>query len=160
MKKKMLMLVAACLMTAASYAQFEQNKMFIGASTSEVNLGYNSTQKWKCNFGAKLGWMFAQDWLLAANGDFSYRKGQDNVYNLGIGMRYYIEQNGLFIGLGGTYVHDTANYDDIMPSVQLGYAFFLSRSVTIEPEVYYNQSLESHSKYSGVGFRLGFGIYL
>ena len=46
-----------------------------------------------------------------------------------------------------------------MPTIQLGYAFFLNRTVTIEPELYYNQSLKDHSDYSGFGLRIGFGIY-
>jgi hypothetical protein len=50
--------------------------------------------------------------------------------------------------------------DDFMPTVHIGYAYFLSRSVTIEPEVYYNQSFKKHEDYSGLGFRLNFGIYL
>ena len=47
-----------------------------------------------------------------------------------------------------------------MPSVQIGYAFFLSHTVTIEPEIYYNHSFKSHSDYSTIGLRVGFGIYL
>ena len=45
-----------------------------------------------------------------------------------------------------------------MPTVQLGYAFFLNRTVTIEPELYYNQSLKDQD-YSGLGLRISFGIY-
>ena len=47
-----------------------------------------------------------------------------------------------------------------MPSVELGYAFFINRTVTIEPALYYEQSIKDHSKYSNVGLRLGLGIYL
>ena len=44
-------------------------------------------------------------------------------------------------------------------SAQVGYSFFLNRTVTIEPEIYYNQSLKDHNDYSGFGLRIGFGIY-
>ena len=47
-----------------------------------------------------------------------------------------------------------------MPSVQVGYAFFLSKTVTVEPEVYYEQSFKNHSDYSKIGFRVGVGVYL
>ena len=47
-----------------------------------------------------------------------------------------------------------------MPGLELGYAFFVSRTVTIEPSVYYNQSFKSHTNYSTVGFRIGVGIYI
>ena len=38
-------------------------------------------------------------------------------------------------------------------------SFFLNRTVTIEPAIYYEQSFTNHSKYSNVGLRVGFGIY-
>ena len=47
-----------------------------------------------------------------------------------------------------------------MPGVEVGYAFFISRTVTIEPAIYYDQSFKDHSKYSTVGLKVGFGIYL
>ena len=47
-----------------------------------------------------------------------------------------------------------------MPSVQLGYAFYISRTVTIEPEIYYEQSFKDHKDYSQVGLRVGIGVYL
>ena len=57
-------------------------------------------------------------------------------------------------------MHIDPNYNDVMPGVEVGYAFFLSRTVTIEPAVYYNQSLKNHSDYSEFGLKVGFGIYL
>ena len=57
-------------------------------------------------------------------------------------------------------VHTYHNYNDLMPGLELGYAFFVSRTVTIEPSVYYNQSFKSHTNYSTVGFRIGVGIYI
>ena len=75
-------------------------------------------------------------------------------------MRYYIEQNGIYLGLGANWSWKHDVYNDFQPEVNVGYAFFLSRTVTIEPELYYRQSFVNHSKYSAVGFRLGFSIYL
>jgi hypothetical protein len=74
--------------------------------------------------------------------------------------RYYIIQNGIYLGAGATYKHANHNYNDIMPGVEIGYAFFINRHVTIEPALYYEQSFKDHSKYSNVGLRLGLGIYL
>ena len=42
----------------------------------------------------------------------------------------------------------------------MGYAYFLSRTVTLEPAIYYDQSFKSHSDYSTVGFKVGIGVYL
>jgi len=82
-----------------------------------------------------------------------------NDISAGVGMRYYIRQNGIYLGAGASYKHSDG-YDDFMPNVHVGYAFFLSRTVTIEPELYYNMSTKSFKDYSGFGLRVGFGIYL
>ena len=47
-----------------------------------------------------------------------------------------------------------------MPGIEVGYAFFVSKTVTIEPAIYYDQSFKNHSDYSKIGLRVGFGIYL
>ncbi|MBR6945700.1 MAG: hypothetical protein IKH64_07135, partial [Prevotella sp.] len=94
-------------------------------------------------------------------GEFGYNnngKGSD-YFTAGVGARYYIQQNGIFLGVKGNYIHQH-NYNDILPGVEVGYAFFLSRTVTIEPSLYYNQSFKKHSDFSNVGFKIGFGIYL
>jgi hypothetical protein len=79
--------------------------------------------------------------------------------SVGAGGRYYIEQNGLYLGASALFKHRDS-YDDLLPSVQLGYAFFISRTVTIEPEIYYEQSFKNHKDYSQVGLRVGIGVYL
>ena len=46
-----------------------------------------------------------------------------------------------------------------MPGAEVGYAFYINRSVTIEPAVYYDHSFKN-SDYSTVGLKVGIGIYL
>ena len=47
-----------------------------------------------------------------------------------------------------------------MPGLEVGYAFFVSKTVTIEPAVYYDQSFKDHSNFSTIGLKVGVGIYL
>ena len=77
----------------------------------------------------------------------------------GAQARYYIEQNGLYLG-GGVKLAHSGGYNDFMPGVEVGYAFFLGKSVTLEPAIYYDQSFKKHVDYSTVGLKLGIGIYL
>jgi hypothetical protein len=78
-------------------------------------------------------------------------------------VRFYFEENGIYIGGGFNYIHskpyEDKSYGEFSPGVHLGYAFFLSRTLTIEPEVYYNQSFKENNK-SDLGLRINFGIYL
>lgn len=147
------------LSTVGAMAQFEEGKAYVGASLSGLNLSYSGSEKAKFGLQAEGGYMFADDWMV--KGHFGYNKQNDVPASLsfGAGARYYIVQNGLYLGADVDYVHARSNYDDVMPSLHLGYAFFLNGSVTIEPEIYYNQSLKNHSDYSTIGFRIGMGVY-
>lgn len=96
-------------------------------------------------------------------GSASFKHNGDDVvpdeYKIGAGGRYYITQNGLYLGANAKFVHASHDYNDIMPGVEIGYAFFVNRTVTIEPAVYYDQSFK-RSKYSTVGLKIGIGLYL
>lgn len=160
MKMKLTLVLFGLMMAVAANAQFEKGKKYIGASLSGLNMSYNGSEKGHFGVDAKAGYLFTEDWM--ATGQVSYDKQKDipAALSIGAGARYYIVQNGLFLGASVNYLHCGSAYDDLMPSVHIGYAFFLSHTVTIEPEIYYNHSFKSHSDYSTIGFRVGFGIYL
>ena len=86
-------------------------------------------------------------------------EGVKDYFSVGAQARYYIEQNGLYLG-GGVKLAHSGGYNDFMPGVEVGYAFFLGKSVTLEPAIYYDQSFKKHVDYSTVGLKLGIGIYL
>jgi len=164
MKKKILVMVLALTMSVTTFAQFAKGTSYASAGLTGASLNYTGSEKWRCDVGAKLGYLLDDCWMALVQGEFNYRRYQPNELTLGIGVRYYIIDNGIFLGGGVNYQHrpgvEGSCIDDFMPTVHIGYAHFLSRSVTIEPEVYYNQSFKKHEDYSGLGFRLNFGIYL
>lgn len=151
----------ACLMaTIAANAQFEKGKKYISASLSGLSLSYNDAEKTHLSLEAKAGLMFADNWMVLAQVAYDKRKDVPNTSSFGAGVRYYTGQNGRYLGVTANYLHCENLYDDFRPSLQIGYAFFLNKIVTIEPEVYYNQSFKDASDYSTIGFRVGLGIYL
>ena len=157
--KKIALFVVALVMSVAANAQFEQGKGYLDASLTNVDLSYNGLNKGHFGLGAKAGYLIADDWMLT--GQLDYQKTKDVPYSLtlGPGIRYYIQQNGLYMGASALFKH-ADDYNDFMPSIQIGYAFFISRTVTFEPEIYYEHSFKDHSNYSTAGIRLGVGIYL
>lgn len=165
MKKTLVTIVCGLLCSLSINAQnelstpFMKDKVYIGASTSGLNLRYNDTEKWNLDLAVKGGYLFEDNWMVTGKLGFNYRQEAPNALVAGVGMRYYIEDLGLYLGLGADYVHQNKSYDDLMPTIQLGYTFFLNRYVTIEPELYYNQSLKNHKEHSGFGVGVGFGIY-
>ena len=89
----------------------------------------------------------------------SYSKASDWSFGLSAkaGYLYYFERNGVYLGLTAKYAHATG-VDEFKPEINVGYAFFLGHYVTLEPELYYEQSFKE-SKYSQFGLRLGLGVY-
>ena len=82
----------------SSFAQFECGKKYIGASLSGFDLSYNGSEKGNLGLSAKVGYLFADD--LMATASIAYDKQNDvpAAYSFGVGARYYIIQNGLFLG--------------------------------------------------------------
>lgn len=154
--------VAANAQTTSSTYQdrppFGEGKFYVATAMSGFDLNFSDCQKWNMDLQAKAGYLFTDNWMITAQAEYDWHKAAPNTFMAGAGLRYYIEQNGLFLGMGANYVHNNHKNDDFMPNINLGYAFFLNRTVTIEPEVYYNLSLKD-GDYSRFGFRIGFGIY-
>jgi hypothetical protein len=165
--KKLMMAAIGLIMAMSANAQylnvsetpFSQGKVYVGASLSGVDLSYSGLTEGHLGIQGKVGYFFADNLLGTAQ--LSYEKQKDYPYaiTLGAGGRYYIEQNGLYLGASALYKHQD-DFNDVMPSVQVGYTFFINRTVTIEPEIYYEQSFKNHKDYSTVGLRIGIGIYL
>lgn len=162
MNKKFFLTFVILFTVITANAQFESGKAYINTSLSNLNVNFKGKDKLNIGVGAQAGYFIEDDWLISARVGYNHIGGQnapDNI-SVGAGIRYYIEQNGLFLGLNCNLIHADHNYNDVMPGIELGYAFFLSRTVTIEPSIYYDQSFKKHSDFSTVGLRIGFGIYL
>lgn len=160
--KKITLLVVALTMVVAVHAQFQQGKGYIGASLTGLGMNYNGADNFNLGIEAKGGYLIADNLMLLGMASYEHN-GNDAVadhISVGVGARYYIIQNGLYLGVNGKLIHANHNYNDIMPGLEVGYAFYINRSVTVEPAVYYDQSFKRHSDYSTIGLKVGLGIYL
>lgn len=160
MTKKFLLVLTTVLFAISASAQFEQGKTYVGASLSNVGLSYNGSEKGSFGVQAMGGFFLADDLMVGAQGSYDKLNDVPASYSFGVLGRYYIEQNGLYLGVACNYRHYTKDFNDFMPGVRLGYAFFLGKQVTVEPELYYDQSFKNHGDYSTIGLRIGVGIYL
>lgn len=160
--KKIALFIIALAMSITANAQFEQGKIYVGASLTGLDLSYSGLDKFHLGLEAQGGYFVMDNILLKANAAFEY-SGRENAptdFIVGVGGRYYILQNGLYFGANAKLLHANHNHNDIMPGIEVGYAFFVNRTVTIEPSIYYDQSFQKHSDYSKFGARLGIGVYL
>ena len=159
--KKIAVVALGLMVSVGAHAQFESGKQYCGASLTGLNLSYNGSEELSLGIQAKAGYFFEDDMMPLAQAEYKHSglEGVKDYWALGAQGRYYIEQNGIYLGAGVELIH-TGSYNDVMPGVEVGYAFFVSKQVTIEPAVYYDQSFKNHSDYSTVGVKVGIGIYL
>ena len=159
--KKIAVVALGLMVSVGAHAQFESGKQYCGASLTGLNLSDNGSEELSLGIQAKAGYFFEDDMMLLAQAEYKHSglEGVKDYWALGAQGRYYIEQNGIYLGAGMKLIH-TGSYNDVMPGVEVGYAFFVSKQVTIEPAVYYDQSFKNHSDYSTVGVKVGIGIYL
>lgn len=162
--KKFIVSIAMLAMTLVANAQssetpFAKGKIYAGAGFSGLNLHYNSKTKWNFDINARGGYFIEDNWMLLGEFLWGIRQKADNSFAIGAGGRYYIVQNGLYLGAGARFAHQGSDYNDFMPNVNVGYAYFLNHHVTIEPELYFDISTKSFKDYTGVGLRVTMGVY-
>lgn len=157
--KKIMIALAMLTMTLAANAQFEKNTKYIGASLTGLDLSYNGAKEISLGLQAKVGYFIEDCWQLNVMAGYE-KAGKDikGVFQIGAGGRYYILQNGLYCGVNAKAIF-SSGYNDLMPGIELGYTFFINDKITIEPAVYYDQSLKDHSNCSTVGLKVGLGVY-
>ena len=156
-----MLLVAAMVVSLCASAQFQEGKGYLGASLTGLDLHYNGQDGFNVGIEGKAGYFPWDNIMVLASFD-AVHDGSKTVADhitVGVGGRYYITQNGLYLGAGVKLLHANHSYNDLMPGAEVGYAFFINRSVTIEPALYYDQSFKK-SDYSTVGLKVGIGIYL
>lgn len=159
MKRTLFILVVLTFSTCA-FAQFEKGTKYVGVNFSGLGASYSGSEKFRIGMGAQAGYFFMD--ALAAVATINWDKNVDGApayFSMGAEGRYYIRQNGIFLGAGFKYKHCGEGYNDFMPNVEVGYAFYINHYVTIEPAIYYEQSLKNHSDYSKIGLRISAGLY-
>jgi len=170
--KKLMLSMVALLMAMSVNAQkylnsddtpFSEGKFYVGASFSGLEAKYSKASDFNIGIQAKAGYLFLDNWMVVGQLGYDSRSNGDLVeLELGAGARYYFDKIGLYAGATAKYAHAKVSggdsYNDFVPEIYCGYCFFLSRKLTIEPEVYYAHSFKD-SDNSTFGLRLGFGLF-
>ena len=156
--KKLLIVMCLLTVTIVARAQFEKGTWLVNPALSGLNLSYNTGSE-SANFGfeVKGGAFLVDNVALLVNAKANWAKGTD-IYRLGVGGRYYFNNVGVFVGakVNLTRYADGLDMTRFGFGAEAGYAFFLSKSVTLEPAIYWDINKDR----SDFGLQLGFGIYL
>lgn len=160
--KKLVVILLLSVIATGVHAQFEKHKWFINTSATGLGFSYCGDEKARFGFNAHAGTFIADNFALSVEVGGEYGKGITDMTHIGGGGRYYFNKVGIYLGLGVKYNYygsHATEKGDVATGLEVGYAFFLSRTVTIEPAIYYDQSLLHHQDYSKAGFKIGFEFY-
>lgn len=161
--KKIALMACMLVMAVAANAQFEKGKWMLNPSVTGLNLMLD-TETDKTTFGmdVKGGAFIVDNLALMVNvgAQWNEREGDRDLYNAGVGIRYYFDKVGVFVGTNFNVDHyaysgDRDDKTDCSFGLEAGYAYFLCRNVTLEPAVYWNVNDDR----SRLGIKLGFGFY-
>ncbi|MDO4165560.1 MAG: outer membrane beta-barrel protein [Bacteroides sp.] len=159
--KKLVLFVCLLVASVAAQAQFEKGKWIVNPSVTGLGLSHDTGTD-RTSFGLNVnGGAFVLDNIaLMVHGSVQWNdKGTTtDIYSMGVGARYYFDTVGIYMGANANV--DRYDWGEITDSkfslgLEVGYAFFLSRTVTIEPAVYWNINGD-RSKF---GLNVGFGFY-
>ena len=169
MYKKILLGCMMALCALSANAQFEAGKIYLNLSSSSLSLSYSKNDKLRFDVGATAGIYVANSWMILAQANYNHKRlmyssfGDKKVHQdeviIGVGARYYIAQNGLYLGLATQFSHHEQTNDNLFLTPEIGYAFFVNQYITLEPAVYYQMSLNNFADASTVGLKLGVGFY-
>lgn len=157
--KKILLLALLIMAATSAFAQFEKGKKYVGASLTGLDVAYNDAQKFHFGLNAKAGYFVMDDIMALAEIGTNYSNKEWQDIELAVKGRYYIEQNGITLGIGAKYTHMFVDYNDFAITPEVGYCFFLNHYITVEPSIYYDMSLSDFSNKSKAGLKVGIGIF-
>ena len=156
--KKILLVLILLTGTLSASAQFEKGKKHLSTALTGLNLQYSGEQKFRFGLDANAGYFIDDCLMLRAQVGYNHTKESDD-FNFGVGARYYFDQCGVFLGAGAIYIHYSPKSNDFAIPVEVGYAVFINKHLTIEPAAYYQMSVDDFSNKSTVGLKVGLGFY-
>lgn len=159
MKRRIFSLLLAVAAATGAYAQFESGKVYFGANLTGAGISYSDRKDLALGVGLEAGRFVARDWLLIGECNLDYRNSDWQSIGFGVKGRYYIEQNGLWVGAGARFQHEFKNYNDFVLTPEVGYCFFVSRTVAIQPSVYFDLSCSDFSHNTEVGAKVGIALF-
>lgn len=159
--KKTVLLICLLITSVVAHAQFEKGKWIINPSLSGLDLSYSKETKTHFGLEFQTGAFLIDNLALMVNMGADFSSDRD-AYSVGVGGRYYFNSYGIYLGTGFKYKRidwdNAGKRNDFVLASEAGYAFFLTRTVTLEPVIYYDLSFKD-SDYSKLGFRLGLSFY-
>ena len=112
MLRKVLTMLLIAVSSMQASAQFEKYTSYLNTSLTGLGLSYSKDSRFKMGVQATGGYFVEDCWMLYGRFGFEHQGARGVMKNrndlqIGVGGRYYIEQNGIFLGVGLAYQHAT-----------------------------------------------------
>ena len=193
MLRKVLTMLLIAVSSMQASAQFEKYTSYLNTSLTGLGLSYSKDSRFKMGVQATGGYFVEDCWMVYGRFGFEHQGARGVMKNrndlqIGVGGRYYIEQNGIFLGVGLAYQHATnvtfsqhesiiggttengpvelrtvynnhGNRNYVHLTPEVGYCFYVNNYLSIEPSVYCNLCLNRFSEGTEIGLKLGMGFY-
>ena len=193
MLRKVLTMLLIAVSSMQASAQFEKYTSYLNTSLTGLGLSYSKDSRFKMGVQATGGYFVEDCWMVYGRFGFEHQGARGVMKNrndlqIGVGGRYYIEQNGIFLGVGLAYQHATnvtfsqhesiiggttengpvekrtvynyyGNRNYVHLTHEVGYCFYVNNYLSIEPSVYCNLCLNRFSEGTEIGLKLGMGFY-
>ena len=156
--KKVIFVLLMALVSVSANAQFEKGTKYGNVSLSGMGIGYGGTEDFYFGLAGDCGYFVADSWMLRAGLGYQH-ENEFNGFMLNLGARYYFKKCGVFTGLGLQYEHKGQPFNWFQFVPEVGYCFYVSHYISIEPAVYADLCCNDWSNGSRVGLKLGVGIY-
>lgn len=193
MLRKVLTMLLIAVSSMQASAQFEKYTSYLNTSLTGLGLSYSKDSRFKMGVQATGGYFVEDCWMVYGRFGFEHQGARGVMKNrndlqIGVGGRYYIEQNGIFLGVGLAYQHATnvtfsqhesiiggptengpveirtvynyyGNRNYVHLTPEVGYCFYVNNYLSIEPSVYCNLCLNRFSEGTEIGLKFGMGFY-
>ncbi len=161
--KKGLAVALLAMTSLGASAQFTKHTSYLNTSLTGLNLSYGKDQKVTFGMQATGGYFLEDGWMIYGRLGYDHQFVKDapdvNNVKVGVGGRYYIVQNGLYLNLGMQFEHRAPNFNYLQMTPEVGYCFYVNQFLSIEPAVYSDICLNKFSDGSTVGLKIGLGFY-
>lgn len=157
--KKILTTLLLLLTVVAAKAQFEHETKYVGASLSNFTASYSQKGNFQLGLNLDGGYFIDDNIMLRGTFAFNHYAKDSDKFTIGAGARYYFSNNGISLGSGLEFTHQSPNINDLRIPLEVGYTFYINHYLAIEPTLYYKVSVNDFSKGSELGVRVGLGFY-
>lgn len=155
--KKIFVAMLMAMMTLGASAQFEKGTHYANASLSGFGIGF-SKGEFAFGLSGEYGYYIADNWMIGGVLGYNHNAGY-NSFQIKPNFRYSLENTGFNLGCGLQFEHAGKARNFIQLSPQVGYTFYLTDMISLEPAIYADFALNDFKNGTNAGLKIGIGLY-